>query len=100
MNMGWWSNKYVPNVSVSYPIYWLKNRYIEEVGQKLGELSITGGEGTTFRDRLSRWRIEIESGAMNATAKVLKPPVIKFGNENVVHASNGSFNLNRTRFAR
>ena len=67
---------------------------------KLGKLSIAGGgEGATFRDRLSRWRIEIENGAVESTAKVLKPPLIKFGNT-TAQTSNGSFNLNRTQFAR
>jgi hypothetical protein len=68
---------------------------------KLGRLSIAGGgkEGVTFRDRLSKWQIEIESGAVEVTAIVLKPPTIQFGNK-TDRPMNGSFNLNRTLFAR
>ena len=68
---------------------------------KLGRLSIAGGgkKGVTFRDRLSKWQIEIESGAVEVTAIVLKPPTIQFGNK-TDRPMNGSFNLNRTLFAR
>lgn len=96
--IGWTSRFYTffQLLILSLPL----NRYIDEVGTKLDKLSISGGyDGVKFEDRLTKWRVKIESGAAKATAKVLKPPTINFGSS-IAQTVNGSFNLNRAQFAR
>eukprot|EP00571_Detonula_confervacea_P016014 CAMPEP_0172307988 /NCGR_PEP_ID=MMETSP1058-20130122/8723_1 /TAXON_ID=83371 /ORGANISM="Detonula confervacea, Strain CCMP 353" /LENGTH=1152 /DNA_ID=CAMNT_0013020311 /DNA_START=101 /DNA_END=3559 /DNA_ORIENTATION=- len=75
------------------------NKYINEVELKLNKLSIAGGEGANFRDRLKKWRIEIGNRAVEQTASCLKAPQIKF-KTGVARANNGSFGLMGVKFSR
>lgn len=91
-------NEMVQNILKYHDVYAGK-RYIEEVENKLKALSMTGEEGSTFRDRLTKWRITIDARAVEETAKILKPPTIMFRNS-PTRVNNGSFNLARVTFSR
>jgi hypothetical protein len=73
---------------------------ITEVESKLELLQLKGSEGVTFRDRLMKWRVQIERSPVEETAKVLKPPRIAFKNSSPASIANGSFNMIRVQFSK